>query len=75
MSLFVLVVAAGHAIPPIIGAVAGKSKNAVIVGAVIASAIAIASGSPAFIVADLVGVGIGAWLGFSIVGSASNEVE
>lgn len=75
MSLFVLVVAAGHAIPPIIGGVVGKSKNSVIVGAVIACAIAIASGSPAFIVADLVGVGLGTWLGFSMVSSTSNDRE
>lgn len=72
MSLFVLVVAAGHAIPPIIGGVIGKSKKWVIVGAVIACAIAIASGSPAFIVSDLVGVGLGSWLGFSMVSGASN---
>lgn len=75
MSLFILIVAAGHAIPPIIGGVIGKSKKSVIVGAVIACAIAIASGSPAFIVADLVGVGLGSWLGFSMVSSASNDSE
>lgn len=72
MSLFVLVVAAGHAIPPVIGAVVGGSKNSVVVGAVIACAIAVASGSPAFIVADLFGVGLGTWLGFSMVSSAKN---
>lgn len=77
MSLFVLVVAAGHAVPPVIGAVVGKSKNSVVVGAVIACAIAIAiaSGSPAFIVADLIGVGLGTWLGFSMVSSTKNESE
>lgn len=75
MSLFVLVVAAGHAVPPVIGAVVGKSKNSVVVGAVIACAIAIASGSPVFIVADLIGVGLGTWLGFSMVSSTKNESE
>ena len=75
MSLFVLVVAAGHAVPPVIGAVVGKSKNSVVVGAVIACAIAIASGSPAFIVADLIGVGLGTWLGFSMISSTENEAE
>lgn len=75
MSLFILVVAAGHAIPPIIGWVVGKSKNSVIVGTVIACAIAIASGNPAFIVADLVGVGLGTWLGFSMVSSTLNDRE
>lgn len=75
MSLFVLVVAAGHAIPPIIGGVIGKTKSSVIVGAVIACAIAIASGSPVFIMADLIGVGLGSWLGFSVVSSASSDRE
>jgi len=75
MSLFVLVVSAGHAIPPIIGGVVGKTKNSVIVGAVIACAIAIASGSSAFIIADLIGVGLGSWLGFSVVSSVSSERE
>lgn len=68
MSLFVLVVAAGHAIPPIIGATAGKTRGAVIIGAIIGGLIAIISGNPLFIVADLLGVGVGTWLGFSIVG-------
>lgn len=67
MSLFVILIAAGHAIPPIIGAVIGKSKNSVLVGALIACAIAVATGSPAFIIPDLLGVGIGAWLGLNIV--------
>jgi hypothetical protein len=69
MSVFVLVVAAGHAIPPVIGSVVGKTKNAVVIGSVIASVIAIASGNPVFIMADLLGVGLGTWLGFSIVDS------
>lgn len=73
MSFFVLAIAAGHAIPPIIGALAGKSRNAVIVGAVVASAIAIAAGNPVFIIADLVGVAVGTWLGFSIVSALPGE--
>ncbi|MEW5837465.1 MAG: hypothetical protein AB1717_01345 [Pseudomonadota bacterium] len=75
MSLFVLVAAAGHAIPPIIGGVVGKSKNSVIAGAAIACVIAIASGSPVFIVADLIGAGLGAWLGFSMVSGTNNETK
>jgi len=75
MSLFVLVVAAGHAIPPVIGGVVGKSKKSVIVGAVIACAIAVASGNPMFIVADLIGVGLGTWLGFSMISSTEDEAE
>jgi hypothetical protein len=68
MSLFVLVVAAGHAIPPVVGGVIGKSKIAVAIGAIVGGAIAIASGNPVFILADLVGVALGTWLGLSIVG-------
>lgn len=72
MSLFVLIFAAGHAIPPIIGGVVGKSKNSVIFGTVIACAIAVVSGNPVFIVADLVGVGLGTWLGLSMVSNTTN---
>ena len=69
MSLFVLTVAAGHAIPPVIGGVIGKSKAAVAIGALIGGAIAVASGNPVYIVVDLVGVALGTWLGLSIVGN------
>lgn len=62
MSLFVLMIAAGHALPPIAGAIIGKSKVAVFIGSGISCAVAIASGNPAFIVADLVGVAFGTWL-------------
>ncbi len=70
-----MIIAAGHAIPPIIGGVVGKSKTPVIVGAVIACAIAIAAGSPVFIVADLIGIGLGTWLGFSLLSNTSNDRE
>lgn len=67
MSLSVFIIAACHGIPPIVGAVARKSKAAVYVGAAIGVAIAIASGSPAYAVADLVGVALGTSLALSMV--------
>lgn len=69
MSLTVLMIGAAHAIPPIVCAVTTKSKVGVIVGAVIGCVIAFASGNPAFVGADLLGVGVGTWLGFSIAGA------
>ena len=73
MSLTVLMIGAAHAIPPVVGAVTTKSKVGVIVGAVIGAIIAFASGNPAFVGADLLGVGIGTWLGFSITGTESKS--
>lgn len=67
MSLVVLGIAAAHALPPIIGGVITKGKGGVIIGAIIGGAIAVASGNPAFIVADLIGVAAGIWLGFGLV--------
>lgn len=67
MSFTIITIGAAHAIPPIIGAVAGKSKKAVIVGTIIGGLIAIATGKPAFAVIDLIGVGIGTWVGLAIV--------
>lgn len=67
MSLVVLGIAAAHALPPIVGGVISKGKVGVIVGSIIGGAIAIASGNPVFIVADLIGVAAGTWLGFNIV--------
>lgn len=75
MSLFVLAIAAGHAVPPIVGAILGKSKSAVYIGSGIASVIAIASGNPAFIAADLVGVGLGTWLGLSMLKNGSSNEQ
>lgn len=59
MSLIVLAVAATHAAPPLIGVFLWRTNKAVIIGAVIGCGLAIASGSPAFIVPDLIGAGVG----------------
>jgi hypothetical protein len=66
MSLVVLGIAAAHALPPIIGGVVTKGKGGVMVGAIIGGIIAVASGNPAFIVSDLIGVGVGTWVGFNM---------
>ena len=74
MSFIVLAIAAGHALPPILGAVVGKSESSVIVGAVVGVIIAIAFGSAAYLVPDLMGVALGTWVGFSIIkGEQKNE--
>lgn len=58
----------GTRLPPIIGGVITKTKAGVIVGAIIGGLISLLAGNSAFIVADFIGVGIGTWLGLSIVG-------
>lgn len=70
MSFVVMAIGAAHSIPPIAGAVITKSKVGTIIGAVIAGFIAFASGNPAFVAADLIGVGIGTWLGFAMVATS-----
>lgn len=71
MSLVVMAIGAAHAIPPIVGAIMTKSKGGAVIGGAIGVFIAFASGNPAFVMADLIGVAIGTWLGFSMVGSNS----
>ena len=73
MSSLVLAIAAAHAIPPIAGGFLGRTEKSVIIGSVIACGLAIASGSPVFIISDLVGVGVGTWIGLSIVNNSLKE--
>lgn len=68
MSFFVLAIAAAHAVPPIVGAVLGRSMQGLIIGIVIGCIIALLGGSLKFIIPDLIGVGLGAWLGYAIIG-------
>lgn len=67
MSFVVFAIGAAHALPPIIGAIAGQSKKAVLIGTAIGGVIAVASGNPAFIAMDLIGLGAGTWIGFSMI--------
>lgn len=62
-----MVISAAHAIPPIGGAALGKGKTGVIVGAAIGGLVAFASGNPAYVAADLLGVALGTWIGFGMV--------
>lgn len=62
MSLFALVIAIAHGLPPILGALIIKSKNGVFWGSLIAVIIAIAAGNPLFIIIDMIGVVFGTWL-------------
>ena len=75
MSLTVLMIAACHAVPPVVGAVARKTKAGVYVGTVIGAALAIALGRSAYMVADLAGVALGAWLGLAMVGQNPERSE
>ena len=68
MSLVVLAIAAAHAIPPIIGAVAKKSRGGVVAGIAVGAIAAVALGGAVFVVPDLLGVALGAWIGFSMIG-------
>lgn len=65
MSFVVLAIAAAHALPPILGSMAGK--GGLWLGVAVAVLIALASGNPAFIVVDLIAIAIGAWIGLSIL--------
>lgn len=67
MSFVVLAIAAAHALPPILGATAAKSKRGLWIGVAIAVLVALATGNPAFIVMDLIGIAFGVWVGLSIL--------
>ena len=69
MSFVVIAIGAAHALPSLIGAAISKTKTGVIVGAAIGCLIGFLSGNPVFIVADLIGVGIGTWVGLSMIGN------
>lgn len=73
MSLTILALAAAHALPPILGAVIGKSRKAVIIGGIIAGFIGLAAGSPAFAMYDLAGAALGIWIGFEMVSRQSQD--
>jgi hypothetical protein len=45
----------------------GKSKRGLWIGVAIAVLVALVSGNPAFVVMDLIGVALGAWVGLSIL--------
>jgi hypothetical protein len=67
MSFVVFAIGAAHALPPILGAAMGKSKRGLWIGVAIAVLVALVSGNPAFVVMDLIGVALGAWVGLSIL--------
>ena len=73
MSFIVLAVAAAHALPPIVGAAISKSESGVIAGAVVGGIVAIVFGGAAYVVPDLMGVGLGVWVGLSMVKPAQNS--
>ena len=56
-----------HAVPVYVIAVLTKSKRALIFAAVVAGIIGVATGNPAYMVADLIGVAIAFALGISFI--------
>lgn len=73
MSFVVLAIGAAHALPPILGAAIRRSRGGLWIGVAIAILIALASGNPAFIVMDLIGVALGAWVGLSMLDKQSDH--
>lgn len=73
MSFTIIAIAAAHALPPIIGAALMKTQKALITGVAIATIIALASGNIAFIIADLIGIGVGYTIGLSIIETNSKD--
>ena len=67
MSFVVLSIAAAHSLPPILGAMLGKSKGSLWVGVFVAVFVALISGKLAFVAFDLLGVALGWWVGLSIL--------
>lgn len=74
MSSMVIILAGLHAVPPVIGAVMAK-KPGVIIGAAIGALAAVAMGASVYSVIDLVGVAIGAFIGWLIAGGSSKSSE
>lgn len=74
MSLIVIAIGAAHALPPLIGAMIG-SRTSVFVGAAVAGFIAFFYGNTSFIANDLLGAGIGTWLGFSMIDNQLKKMD
>lgn len=73
MSFVVLAIGAAHALPPILGAMMGRSKRGVWIGAGIAVLLGLVSGNPAYIAVDLIGVGLGVWIGLSVLNAQRSQ--
>lgn len=67
MSTTVLVIAGLHAIPPIAGAWLTRGNGGLIIGAVTALAISVLTGDLNYVISDLVGVGVGCFVGWCLV--------
>lgn len=72
MSSMVIILAGLHAVPPVIGAVMAK-KPGVIIGSAVGALAAVALGASAYSIIDLVGVAIGAFIGWVIAGASSKS--
>lgn len=59
----VLLIAVGLALPVVLSGVIFRNRKAVLFAALIMGGVGIATGNPAFILADLVGVAVGYFIG------------
>jgi hypothetical protein len=64
LSVAVVLIGLAHGLPPLIGGLVFKAKWAVVLGAAIALLIAIETGSVRFVVADILGIFVGTWMGW-----------
>lgn len=67
MSFVVFAIGAAHALPPIVGAIVSRNKRGVIAGAIVGGFVALLSGSPIYIIVDLIGLAAGIWFSFSVI--------
>jgi len=67
-----LIIGLGHAIFPIVGSMMMK-KVGLAIGTVVGGLIAVCLGSPRYLVADLIGIGVGMALGLCILKEAKTE--
>ena len=67
-----LIIGLGHAIFPIVGSMMMK-KIGLAIGTVVGGLIAVCLGSPRYLVADLIGIGVGIALGLCILKEEKNK--
>jgi len=65
----VVFIALLHSVPVFVIAVFTKSKVALTFAAIIAGIIGVATGNPAYAIADLIGIAVAIWLGISLINS------
>ncbi|MCL2076273.1 MAG: hypothetical protein FWH15_07525 [Betaproteobacteria bacterium] len=75
IGLVALFIGALHALPVVAVAAWSKSKALTVIVAAIMVGIGVATGNIAYLVLDLVGVALGAWIGFVIINQHREEIR